>query len=92
MVIVDAKGNIAPVNGQTERRFGYQREEMVGKPMELLMPERFRGRHVSERMNYVKEPRARAMGSGSSCSAGARTPANSRSKSACVRCAPMKGC
>ena len=64
MVIVDAKGNIALVNGQTERLFGYQREEMVGKPMELLMPERFRGRHVSERMNYVKEPRARAMGSG----------------------------
>jgi protein-histidine pros-kinase len=64
MVVVDTKGNIALVNEQTQRLFGYQREEMVGKPMELLMPERYRGRHVSERMNYVKEPRARAMGSG----------------------------
>ena len=36
MVIVDAKGNIALVNGQTERLFGYQREEVVGKPVSCL--------------------------------------------------------
>jgi PAS domain S-box-containing protein len=64
MVIVNASGNVALVNGQTERLFGYQREEIIGKPVELLMPERFCGRHVSQRMNYVTEPRARAMGSG----------------------------
>jgi PAS domain-containing protein len=46
IVIVDAKGNIMLVNGQTEKLFGYQRAEMVGKPVELLLPERLRGRHA----------------------------------------------
>jgi PAS domain S-box-containing protein len=64
IVIVDAKGDIVLVNGQTEQLFGYQREEMIGKPVELLLPERFREGHVGQRQSYFKEPRARAIGSG----------------------------
>jgi len=64
IVIVDAQGNIALVNGQTENLFGYPREELIGKTVELLLPERFRGLHVGQRQNYFNEPRARAMGSG----------------------------
>src|SRR3984893_17241174 len=64
IVIVDAKGKIALVNCQAEKLFGYQRAEMVGKPVELLLPERLRGRHVAQRQGYFKEPCTRAMGSG----------------------------
>ncbi len=64
IVVVDAQGDIVLVNGQTEKLFGYARPEMIGKPVELLLPERFRGRHVAQRQNYFSEPRARALGSG----------------------------
>jgi PAS domain S-box-containing protein len=64
IVIVDAEGSIALVNGQTEQLFGYQREEMIGRPVELLLPERFRGDHVGQRRKYFAEPRTRVMGSG----------------------------
>jgi PAS domain S-box-containing protein len=64
MVIVDTKGSITLVNGQTEKLFGYQRDEIIGKPVEVLLPERFRGHHAGLRQNYFKEMRARAMGSG----------------------------
>ena len=64
IVIVDAEGEITLVNGQTERLFGYQREEMIGRPVEVLLPERFRGHHVDQRRSYGNEPRARAMGGG----------------------------
>lgn len=64
IVIVDAKGGITLVNGQAEKLFAYGREEMLGKPIEMLLPQRFRARHVSQRNGYLEEPRARAMGSG----------------------------
>jgi PAS domain S-box-containing protein len=64
MVIVDARGSITLVNGQTEKLFDYQRDEIIGKPVEVLLPERFRGHHAGLRQNYFKEMRARAMGSG----------------------------
>ena len=49
MVIVDASGKITLVNAQTEKLFGYKREEMLGKPVESLMPDRFRGHHLGHR-------------------------------------------
>lgn len=64
MVIVDARGAIALVNGQTERLFGYAREELLGKPIGILLPERFRRSHAALREGYFRNPRARAMGSG----------------------------
>jgi PAS domain S-box-containing protein len=63
-VIVDAGGRIQLVNAQTERLFGYYREELVGKPVEMLVPERYRSRHVGERRSYYADPRVRPMGVG----------------------------
>jgi PAS domain S-box-containing protein len=64
MVIVDAHGEITLVNAQTERLFGYAREELIGRPVELLVPERFRGRHPDHRGGYFTTPRFRPMGDG----------------------------
>ncbi|MET0553953.1 MAG: PAS domain S-box protein [Vicinamibacteria bacterium] len=64
MVIVDRDGRIVLVNGQTERLFGYRREDLLGQPVEMLVPRRFRDRHVSHRVGYAHEPRVRAMGAG----------------------------
>jgi PAS domain S-box-containing protein len=63
-VIIDATGKIVLVNGQTEKLFGYRREEIIGKPVELLLPERLHERHVGDRQTYFKETRVRSMGSG----------------------------
>jgi len=64
MVIVDASGKITLVNAQTEKLFGYKREELLGKTVEHLMPDRFRGNHLGHREQYAKAPRLRMMGSG----------------------------
>lgn len=61
---VDRSGAIRLVNAQTESLFGYERGALVGQPIELLIPERFRRAHVEHRGGYVAAPRARAMGSG----------------------------
>ena len=63
-VIVDADGRIQLVNAQTERLFGYYREELIGKPVEMLIPARYHGRHVGERHAYHTDPRVRPMGVG----------------------------
>ena len=52
MVIVDVKGDIVLVNVQAELIFGYNRDELIGKPVELLVPERLRGRHTGLRHGY----------------------------------------
>jgi PAS domain S-box-containing protein len=64
MVIVDKAGRIFLVNAQTESLFGYRRDELLGKPVELLIPERLRVRHADHRTGFFAEPRRRAMGSG----------------------------
>ena len=64
MVIVDAEGRIAMVNQQTETLFGFAREELLGRPIEMLVPERFRARHAAHRQGYVGESRPRPMGAG----------------------------
>jgi PAS domain-containing protein len=56
MVVVDGQGCIERVNAQVERMFGYHREELLGQPVERLMPERFRRQHVMHRGNYVADP------------------------------------
>ena len=64
MVIVDKRGEIILVNSQTETLFGYTRAELLGKPVEILMPDRFRGTHPAHRAEYFAEPRVRPMGAG----------------------------
>ncbi len=64
MVIVDTRGEIILVNSQTERLFGYTRAELLGKPVEILMPDRFRGTHPAHRAEYFAGPRVRLMGAG----------------------------
>lgn len=66
IVMVDAAGRIVLVNEQTERYFGYQREEMLGQQIEMLIPERMRSRHPDYRAGFVNEHQARAMGLGRS--------------------------
>jgi protein-histidine pros-kinase len=64
MVIVNGEGRIVLVNSQTEKLFGYTRQELLDQPVELLVPERFRGRHPGHRTSYFGEPRVRPMGAG----------------------------
>jgi len=62
MVIVDSKGIMTLVNGQTEQLFGYSRSELVGQTIELLLPERFRQAHPGHRAQYFAAHRVRPMG------------------------------
>src|SRR6516225_2720296 len=64
MVIVDGLGKIVLVNSRTEQLFGYQRHELLGYSVEVLLPERFHGRHTHHRSEYVSDPRQRGMGAG----------------------------
>ena len=62
MVIVNRDGVIVLVNAQVERLFGYERAELVGESVEILVPDRFSGMHMAFRSGYVSEPRTRPMG------------------------------
>src|ERR1700690_1895623 len=64
MVIVEGSGKISLINAQTEKLFGYKREELLGKPIESLIPERFRSGHFGHREQFAATPRLRAMGAG----------------------------
>ena len=64
MVIVDQGGRIVLANSQTEKMFGYTKAELLGEPVEMLMPERFRIRHAEHRLGYAVYPHARPMGIG----------------------------
>jgi len=64
MVVVGEDGRIRLVNLQTERVFGYARSELVGRPLTLLIPERFRPLHAKHEASFFANPTARAMGSG----------------------------
>ncbi len=64
LVLVDSTGRIAHVNSQTEALFGYLRSDIIGQPLEALLPERFRAAHLLHRKQYANSPRARPMGEG----------------------------
>jgi PAS domain S-box-containing protein len=64
MVVTDKEGKIIFVNSQTEKVFGYGRDELLGREVEILMPLRFRHHHVQHRSDFASEPRSRAMGEG----------------------------
>jgi len=62
MIIVDSLGTIVYANSQTQALFGYSNDELHGKPIEILLPERFRKAHPDLRTSYVRNPRLRPMG------------------------------
>jgi PAS domain S-box-containing protein len=61
---VDEEGEIKLVNSRTEAVFGYARHELIGKPIEMLVPDALRGGHVTHRDRYFEAPRTRPMGAG----------------------------
>lgn len=62
IVIVDETGLMVLVNAQTEKLFGYARAELLGRMVEMLLPERFRGHHSEHRMRFGADARVRPMG------------------------------
>ena len=64
MVIIDSSGTIVFANHQVSSLFGYESDEIAGHPVEILLPERFRDRHVAHRHGYAENVRFRPMGIG----------------------------
>ena len=64
MIIVDRHGQIVLVNSQAEGLFGYSRTELLHQNVEMLLPERFRGKHSHQRTHFFAAPKPRPMGSG----------------------------
>jgi PAS domain S-box-containing protein len=64
LVMIDSEGRIVLVNREVERLFGYPREELLGRSIDILVPPRFRGPHVDFRQAYLADPKIRRMGAG----------------------------
>ena len=64
MLMINREGRIVLVNALTEKMFGYGRGELLGQPVELLVPDRFRDDHPAYRAGFFADPMARAMGGG----------------------------
>jgi PAS domain S-box-containing protein len=64
MIIVDPNGVMQMVNNQAEELFGYSRDELIGRELEMLLPERARAAHVAHRADFMRQPQRRRMGVG----------------------------
>jgi PAS domain S-box-containing protein len=64
MIIIDSAGDIVYANEQVQTLFGYDTAELIGQKVEILLPERFRTRHIGHRISYSRNLRVRPMGSG----------------------------
>lgn len=64
ILVADEAGRITMVNEQLAKKFGYRREELIGEPVEILIPERFKAVHVENRKSFVRDAHSRPMGAG----------------------------
>lgn len=64
VVLVDGGGTVLLANAQVEAMFGYDRRELLGQRVEVLLPERYRAAHIAHRERYLAAPRTRPMGAG----------------------------
>ncbi|MCB9655436.1 MAG: PAS domain S-box protein [Deltaproteobacteria bacterium] len=62
IIVIDQLGRIVVANAQVRRLFGYEPAELLGHPVEVLVPQRFRGGHIAHREGYARAPRPRLMG------------------------------
>ena len=90
VVMVNITGRIVSINGQAQNLFGYEEKDLLGKPVETLLPLRFRGAHVAHRSDYFAQPRTRAMALAPNFTDCDVTGSNSLSKSASAPWRPMK--
>jgi len=68
LLLIDAGGRIVLVNTRVEEMFGYSRGDLLGAPVEMLLPDTFRDVHVAHRQRFLEQPRTRPMGAGLSLS------------------------
>ncbi len=64
VMVVDNNGRIVLQNAPMEKQFGYLREELIGQPVEILVPERLRSAHLDLRRAFFLDPQVRPMGAG----------------------------
>lgn len=64
LLMIDRHGTIVLANSQTEKMFGYDRQDLLGQPLEMLIPERYRGQHRGHGEGFLTVPKVRAMGDG----------------------------
>ncbi|MBI4850621.1 MAG: PAS domain S-box protein [Acidobacteria bacterium] len=64
IIIVDSEGKISITNSQAEKLFGYTRAELLGQPLEILVPKKYHHNHTQHRKNYFNDPHTRPMGAG----------------------------
>src|ERR1700737_248653 len=64
MVMIDRDGKMVMVNTEIENQFGDAREELIGQPVDMLVPERLRTQHARHRHGFTPKPEARRMGAG----------------------------
>src|SRR5690606_24525625 len=60
IIVIDSTGRIVRSNGQVEAMFGYVRSELQDKPVEVLLPERYRNEHKLHRETYFRQPKVRS--------------------------------
>ncbi|HEX3035525.1 MAG TPA: PAS domain S-box protein [Thermodesulfobacteriota bacterium] len=64
IMIINREGKITLINSQAEKLFGYNREELIGEKIEILLPEHLRSKHLEYRRGYNTNPQSRPMGAG----------------------------